>query len=204
MNVARVVNSFLQSNTFVLFNDEENEVCLVDIGDFDSVLKILDGRIIGTLLLTHAHYDHVYGINKLLTRYPDCKIFASLHTLDALKNDKQNFSYYYEKPLSYIGGDETVIDDGDRIMLWGNTCITSLLTPGHTSGSTCYLTTEDIFTGDSFIPNIATLTKLKGGNKSLAEESMKTITNTIKEGMRVHPGHLCQYIKNNNKLQPIG
>lgn len=203
MEVDRIVNSFLNSNTFVLSKEGEDEVCLVDIGDTNQILKLLNGRTVANLLLTHAHYDHIYGINKLLAKFPDCKIYGSMHTLNALKDDKLNFSYYYEKPLLYSGGDEYIVDFLHSIKLWDETYIFTLNTPGHTPGSTCYYTNVEIFTGDAFIPNIATLTKLKGGNKLLAVESVKIIEHIITDGMRINPGHLCQFIKLNNKLIPL-
>lgn len=204
MEVDRIVNSFLQSNTFVLSNEGEDDVCLVDIGDLNPVFDLLRGRRVAKLLLTHAHFDHVYGINDLLTSFPKCIVYGSVHTLLALKNDKLNFSHYYETPLYYKGGAECPLIDGQSISLWSDIRINIMITPGHSPGSTCYYTNKEIFTGDSFIPNIATITKLKGGNKSLAEESSRVIERTISDGMRVNPGHLCQYIKLNNRLVSLG
>lgn len=203
MKVDRIVNSFLQSNTFVLSNGGEGEVCLVDIGDVEPVLNLLDGRKVGKLLLTHAHYDHVYGINELLANFPNCEIYGSSHTLKALKNDKLNFSYYYDRPLSYISRNEHPVEDGYSIKLWNEISINTMITPGHTPGSTCFFSKMNVFTGDAFIPNIITVTKLKEGNKLLATKSEEIINASIKEGMRVHPGHLCQYIKNNNIFRPL-
>lgn len=203
MEIDRLVNSLLQSNTFVLSNDGEDEVCLVDIGDIDPVLNLLSGRKVGKLLLTHAHYDHVYGINELLANFPDCEIYGSSHTLKALKNDKLNFSYYYDRPLSYISGNEYHVEDFCSIKLWNDIYIYPLITPGHTPGSTCFFSKKDVFTGDAFIPNIITVTKFKECDKLLAAKSVEIIHASITDDMMVHPGHLCQYIKNNNIFHPL-
>lgn len=203
MTVERIVNSFLQSNTFILSSDGENDVYIVDIGDVEPILNRLNGRKVAALLLTHAHYDHIYGINELLARFPECKVYGSNHTLSALKNDKLNFSYYYDKPLSYKQGNEQIVENGSRIILWKDTSIKAMITPGHTPGSTCYTSQYEMFTGDAYIPNLTTVTKLKEGNKVLAEKSVKIIKDSLTEGMRLYPGHLCQYLINNNQLDPL-
>lgn len=203
MRVERIVNTFLQSNTFVLSLDGKDVVCLVDVGDVNSILQKLGRRRVGTLLLTHAHYDHVYGITELLTIFPDCMVYGSVHTLAALKNDKMNYSYYYDKPLRYMQHSECELYDGQDIPLFDKLSVKVLITPGHTPGSTCFVSGTHMFTGDAFIPYVNTVTKLKDGNESQAKQSVEIIKQNIFNGMMIHPGHLCQYISENNELVPF-
>ena len=118
MKIERIVNSFLQSNTFILSQNEEDTVYVVDIGDINPVLELIGPKRVKGLFLTHAHYDHIYGINTLLATFPECIVYGSKQSFNALKNDKLNFSYYYDTPLQYQGGTEIVMEDGQMVALW--------------------------------------------------------------------------------------
>ena len=201
MRIERIVNSFMQSNTFILSNPGEDEVFIVDIGDFKPLMDLIGAKKVKGVFLTHAHYDHIYGINSLVEAFPECIIYGSKETLEALRNDKLNFSYYYENPLNYFGRIEEILDNGQNIQLWDGIDIQAIITPGHTSGSTCYRVNKNIFTGDAYIPNIPPVTKLKGGNKEEAKKSVKKIESLIVEGDNIHPGHLTQYKMQNGRLQ---
>lgn len=203
MKIERIVNSFLQSNTFILSEPGENDVYLVDVGDIEPLMERIGNKNVSGVFLTHAHYDHIYGINRLIDIFPDCTIYGSRSTLMALKNDKLNFSYYYEKPLLYKGTHEEIVKDGGTLYLWGKNQIRSLMTPGHTLGSTCYIYENNIFTGDAYIPNVPVVTKLKEGDKVKAEKSVETIQRLLSEGTVIHPGHLFQYKMTDGILQPI-
>lgn len=67
--------------------------------------------------------------------------------------------------------------------------IQTIYTPGHTPDSTCYLIGNLIFTGDAFIPGIPTVTKLRGGNKLQATESIGTIKSKINTKTIILAGH---------------
>lgn len=201
MKVERIVNSFLQSNTFILSHSGENDLYIIDIGDISPLLKSIGERNVKGLFLTHAHFDHIYGINDLLVAFPDCIVYASQPTFNALKNDKLNFSYYYEKPLLYKGATEIVLSEGQLIPLWNDLNLQTYITPGHSLGSTCFKVDNNLFTGDAYIPNVPPVTKLKEGNKAEALKSIERIKSLIYEGDVVHPGHLTQYLMKNDRLQ---
>ena len=193
----------MQSNTFVLSLKGEDEVFIVDIGDSKPLMELIGDKKIKGLFLTHAHYDHIYGINNLIEVFPRCVIYGSKETLDVLKNDKLNFSYYYDNPLNYKGSYEEIIESGQIISLWNGIDIQAIITPGHTSGSTCYRLNNNLFTGDAYIPNVPPVTKLKGGDKVEAKKSVEMIESLITEGDNIHPGHLSEYRMINRRLQPF-
>ena len=204
MTVTRIVNSFLNSNTFILSREGENDVFLMDAGDVEPIVTSIGSKNIKGIFLTHHHFDHVYGLNELLELFPECVIYGSLYTLEALKDDRLNLSYYYGQPLNYRECNEVVIDSVKKISLWRGFEMTFFPTPGHTPGSSCYATGNQLFTGDAYIPGIPTVTKLKGGNKILANESVEIIKTRFRDGLILNPGHGDLYKILGDKLQLIG
>ena len=62
-------------------------------------------------------------------------------------------------------------------------------TPGHNHGSLCFLIEHFLFTGDSYIPQIPVVTKLKGGDRHVNANSLGLIFSIIKSETILCPGH---------------
>ena len=93
MEVIRIVNSVFRSNTF-LIEDESGMCFLVDCGDIGSIVRYLQCKefTLGAVFITHAHYDHIYGLNELFEVYPQLIVYTSLHGKEGLYTDKLNLS----------------------------------------------------------------------------------------------------------------
>ena len=109
IKINQIINSVFTSNTFVLM-DKRNNAYLVDIGDFEPILQLGVKEIKG-VFLTHAHYDHIYGLRELLNRYPNCPIYTSEWGVEALASDKLNFSRYHDDPMVFEGKHIEVLED---------------------------------------------------------------------------------------------
>jgi glyoxylase-like metal-dependent hydrolase (beta-lactamase superfamily II) len=172
-----------------VFDEDQNECWLVDIGDYERMEELLPkGKIIKGLFLTHAHFDHIYGINELCKNYPECVVYASAFDCEALIDDKKNLSRYHEHPIIFEGKHLEKIDEGDVIPLMGDAKMNVAATPGHEPGCLTFFTDDLIFTGDAFIPGLKVVTKLPGGNRSQADTSVARILHLAK-GRTICPGH---------------
>lgn len=190
MHVKQIVNTTLSSNTYIISKSNFNWVWLIDVGDIDGVLKsISKDVIIKGLFITHTHYDHIYGINKLIEFFPQCKIFTSEYGVKSLYSDKANLSYYHECPISFNGSNIQILLDYDKIELFENCLLETIETPGHDWSCLTFKIANYLFTGDSYIPNFAVVTKLIGGSKEMNKNSLKKIMNNIKEDTIICPGH---------------
>lgn len=189
LQVKQIVNSVFSSNTFILSDDELRTCFLVDVGDVDKVIGILpDGAIIKGVLLTHTHFDHIYGINELYRRFPEIIVYTSEYGKEALYSAKKNFSFYHEKPIVFEGNNIVVLHEGDEIEIGYEEKLKVLETPGHCPSCLTYYNDDMIFTGDSYIPGVSVVTKLPKGNRKDSNASIQKIL-TLAEGRVIFAGH---------------
>lgn len=189
LEVKRIINGIFSSNTYLLFDSDYNYCWLIDIGDYARVADVLpSGVVVRGLFLTHAHFDHTYGINPLHNAHPTCRVFTSQYGKDALYDAKKNFSKYHNKPFVYEGEDVVVVDDEGSMELYPGTKIIFFYTPGHCPSCLTFMVGDWIFTGDSYIPGVKVVTKLPGGDRTLAKKSMERIIK-LASGKAICPGH---------------
>lgn len=137
-------------------------IVLVDTGVDENAQEIrasllelaLNPKNINTILLTHAHYDHVFGANKL-RKASGATVCAGEPECETLRNADLDpmFSLFPRTPYS---GDPIEVDrelfDGDVLDFGGGVSIEVIGSPGHTLGSMCYLLKKDgqriLFSGD--------------------------------------------------------
>ena len=190
MHVKQVVNSVFNSNTYIISESTSNWVWLIDVGDIEGVFNSLSNNsIIKGVFITHPHYDHIYGINKLIESFPDCIVFTSEEGKRGLSSSKLNLSFYHEEPIVYDGSNIIILSESDKIELYQNTYLETLETPGHNVGCLTFKIENYIFTGDSYIPNVEVVTKLKGGDREASKKSLQKIMANISGKTIICPGH---------------
>jgi glyoxylase-like metal-dependent hydrolase (beta-lactamase superfamily II) len=188
LKIDYIVNSFFDSMTWLLSDEGSSWVWLVDCGDVRPVIERIGDRSIAGVLLTHAHFDHIYGLPELLKVYPDCKIFTNDIGRETLGNAKLNMSLYHETPLTVESQQITICGEGDDIELFGNISAKVYETPGHHPSCLTFMLEDDLFTGDAYIPGIKVVTNLPKGEKRQAQESWERIKKLAK-GKKIRPGH---------------
>lgn len=184
MNIITIKNDLLQSATY-LFN-----CYLVDCGDSKKIIEELGETSLKGIFLTHCHQDHVFGIEQILQKYPDAKVYCSQKTLDGLKDPMLNLSYIMPNYDFVFNHEENVVilQEGthqiDGILVEVISCI------GHSEDCISFIIGDNIFTGDSHIPFTKVFTKWPTSNKQQALESELKILNIINNrNLKVYPGH---------------
>jgi glyoxylase-like metal-dependent hydrolase (beta-lactamase superfamily II) len=51
-----------------------------------------NGIIVIDVFITHAHFDHIYGINELIDLFPGCIVYASEESERGLFSSELNLS----------------------------------------------------------------------------------------------------------------
>lgn len=158
--------------------------CLIDAGDewngFENVVVVL---------LTHAHFDHIYGLNNVLRMSPNALVYTNEYGRDMLLNAKKNMSYYHDTPFVFKRSDSIrIVQDSQEILIDDGLFVNAVFTPGHNPSCITWIIGDAIFTGDSLIPGVKTVTNLPGGNKTKAIES-ENLIKCLAIGKTIYTGH---------------
>ena len=187
MEVKSIINSVFTSVTYCLSEPGFDGIWLVDCGD---VGKLDPSIPVAGVLLTHTHFDHIYGINALLKRCPDVKVYTNSFGEKALLNPRWNLSHYYaEIPDFVIDKPENivVIDELSELEILGHP-VTIKPVPGHDESCLAYVIEGNLFTGDAFIPGQKVVTNLPRCNKDLARQS-ESFLRQLAGQYNLFPGH---------------
>lgn len=140
------------------------------------------------VLLTHAHFDHIYGLNKLLESNPDVVIYTNEYGAEMLMDSKKNMSKYHESPFVLSNNSNIELISDNQIVNIDGVDTKAIFTPGHNPSCITWLCNDYLFTGDAYIPGIKTVTNLPGSDKQLAEQSILKIKQ-LSKGKLILPGH---------------
>lgn len=192
MKVSYIVNSVFTSKTYFLTQEGNPSVWLVDCGDVPPIVDMLSSMggafIIKGVLLTHVHYDHIYGLSRLTEKFPSLRVYTNEYGKNALTDIRLNYSKYHNDPIEYESENVVTCDEGTMIELFDSVQAKVYHTPGHNPSCLTYEVGDYLFTGDAYIPGIKVVTTFKGGDKVRAAESVERILQ-LAEGKVVCPGH---------------
>lgn len=166
---------FFKNYCYIIIDTTTNFTAIIDpaweLTTIEKLLKKINANLV-TILLTHSHFDHVNLVKPLLEKY-DSQVVMSAKEIDYYKFTCRNL---------------TPIENGDSLKL-GNTDIKCLLTPGHTAGSTCFLLSDSLFTGDTIFTEGCGSCNTAGGNPEEMYSSIQMIKNTVPPDISIYPGH---------------
>ena len=194
MNILPIHNSIMNSVTYVLYREDVDYCVLIDCGNSKRLYHELDrlAKYVKAVFLTHAHYDHVYGLNELLVRFPGVKIYTNAEGEKALYDTKQNFSKYHSEilPFVYAGqGNVELLEDGMVLELFSGEPLQVMFTPGHDVTCFSFIIGNYLFTGDAYIPGVKTVMTFPRSNKIDAVASLERLKALEREEYIIRPGH---------------
>lgn len=144
-----ITDGMLAENCYLLLDEASGEAAVIDPGFVnDRLLGEIAKYKVRWILLTHGHFDHIEGVDRLraLTGAPS----AAFRTEGAFAADPaQNGSLLmFGRPIACTV--DRLLEDGETIYV-GAVPVQVLHTPGHTAGGCCYVTPEAVFTGDTLM-----------------------------------------------------
>ena len=187
MEIHQVVNTLYRSCSYVITH--EGVSWLLDCGDVEPLLHLIGHTTLRGVMLTHGHYDHIYGLNILLTMYPSMAIFTNEAGKEELLSDKRNFSKYINDPFILQKPENVIlVEDGQGIDLFDGIQAVPVFTPGHSPSCVTWVIGDAVFTGDSYIPGVKTVTNFPLSNRAQSAASELIIKDLISH-RDVYPGH---------------
>lgn len=190
LSVDFITNRVFNSRTYILGQPDSNKVWLVDCGDTDRVIEMIGEKQVEGVLLTHAHSDHIYGLEALIKQFPNVKIYTNAAGVEALKSSKLNISHYHSEypDISIEAPDNVcVISEGDSLEIM-DVPVQIYETPGHAASCMTYIIEDKIFTGDAYISGVKVFTGFPHSDQKQAKESEERIMK-LAEGRVIMPGH---------------
>ena len=189
----RLINTQFTSNTYILSKENETSIWLVDPGDVQAVFNWMqenDKKNVSGILLTHAHFDHLYGINDVLEKFPQCPVYvANEYGKTLLFDPRKNSSYYAPIDDVVVASAADIRFYNTTLALWPDVTLNVIYTPGHSDDSVCLKVDNLLFTGDTLIYNLRTVTKLRGGDTLKLKDSLEVLQTLLGQGLWVCPGH---------------
>jgi hydroxyacylglutathione hydrolase len=181
-------------NGFVVACERTKEAIVIDPGDeIDEILAAVRDRDVqvGHILLTHAHLDHVSGVDTaksaldapLYLHRDDLPLYEHVVEQGAMFGFKVRpqppVDVYYDMSPIYFGDYEVRVHH----------------TPGHCPGGVCLQIGKKgeagthLFVGDTLFAGSIGRTDLPGGNYDVLMKSITEVLFPLGDAALVHPGH---------------
>ena len=188
-----VFNPFSE-NTYVVYNDHKNAF-IIDPGNFTTEETRLlqnfieeNGLKIQNILLTHAHIDHVLGLQTVYNLYnvPVLLHETEKEILDRNPMDANRFGFFFkpfEGEIQFLKENEVLKLDEDEFKI--------LHVPGHSPGHIAFHSEAQKFvvSGDVLFEGSIGRTDLYKGNHEQLLESIRTKLFILDGDTKVYNGH---------------
>lgn len=188
-----VFNPFSE-NTYVVYNDHKNAF-IIDPGNFSTEETRLlqnfieeNGLKIQNILLTHAHIDHVLGLQTVYNLYnvPVLLHETEKEMLDRNPMDANRFGFFFkpfEGEIQFLKENEVLKLDEDEFNI--------LHVPGHSPGHIAFHNEAQKFvvSGDVLFEGSIGRTDLYKGNHEQLLESIRTKLFILDGDTKVYNGH---------------
>ena len=182
-SIETFVLGMVQVNTYLLWND--NHVLMIDPGSKSArIQQELDekGAILDGIVLTHAHFDHIAGVDAFANKY-HCSLYMNDLDVPLLTDPKLNFSIGSDvvvktKPIILEPGQHTI----------GSFTFDYIDAPGHSEGCSMILWENNLFCGDVLFKGSIGRTDLATSSNTKMIQSLKMIKQ-MDPSLIVYPGH---------------
>lgn len=192
LKIERFALGPLETNAYLLLKEDEQRAIVIDPGmDVEPLLERIADVKIDAILLTHAHFDHIGGVEEV-RRAKNCPVYVHEAEKDWLTSGDLNGSLMWPQ----LGGEivtsqaEHHLQEGDRLEFLGET-FEVYHTPGHSPGSVSFHLAKHnlLFSGDVLFRLSVGRTDLPGGSSRELYASIHDKLFRLDGETQVFPGH---------------
>lgn len=190
MQIYQLPLGALQTNCYIIAGNDGRAV-VIDPASVTEVEMFLNthGLTIGTIIITHGHYDHFAGAAQLQQK-TGARILASAPDAEMYSSAAKSWADFMPVSFQPIKPD-LLFSDGESFTAEGLT-FRVMAAPGHTAGS-CLLFLENegetvIFCGDVIFAGAVGRTDGFSGNTRQMLDSLEKIAQ-LPGDYKIYPGH---------------
>jgi len=189
MQVTSLVVGSFQENCWILHDPVSGELVVIDPGaEPDRICDALaeqGGRLTG-IWLTHAHLDHVGGIEGVRRRFPGVPVH--LHPADhPVYDHASRVAAGYGLPFEQPAPPDAELAEGQVVHL-GAHPFTVWHRPGHAPGHVAFIGADQVFGGVLLFAGSIVRTDLPLCDRTAMAASLRRLV-ALPPEMVVHPGH---------------
>lgn len=176
----------MDNNCSLIIDEKTNQSALVDCNEFSQkMIDMIGDTDLKYILLTHGHFDHIIGVKSVKEKY-GAQVVISKEDEPMLNSSKLSLAVFCNAPQNNVDAD-IIVKDGDKITL-GEIKIKVMATPGHTSGSVCYIAENCIFSGDTLFYCSCGRTDFPSGSPEQMMSSLQKLK-ALDGDYKVYTGH---------------
>lgn len=181
----------LDTNCYLIFDSDSREAMIIDPADDGDFLseQILTLKLkLTSIVLTHAHFDHLLGLLSLTLNF-DVPVYMHPKDEFLLKRAQSSAEHWLKHSVDPIPTYYIPLTTNQTLAV-GRRQLAVIETPGHTPGSIS-LFSEDancVFTGDTLFANEVGKADHKYSNIFDLNESLHTLTN-LHALAKIYAGH---------------
>jgi glyoxylase-like metal-dependent hydrolase (beta-lactamase superfamily II) len=184
-----LTNGMFEENCYILADPVDRQAVLIDPGEqADLFLRRLEteGLTLTAVWLTHAHIDHIAGVETVVER---TSVPIYLHSAD------RALYGHVSDQAKWLGVREVTPPEPDRELAAGDTLDVGELrfdvrhVPGHSPGGVAFVGHGVAFVGDALFAGSIGRTDLPGGNTQQLLDAIRNQLFTLPEETVVYPGH---------------
>ena len=182
----------MPTNSYVIRDIETSAMAIVDPGEYSKeavgYIKSNGGNL-EMILLTHGHFDHIFGVAALQRKY-SVPVLMGEADADLLAIAGQSAEAAGLK-MPDTGFRTTPLTDGQALTVLKGSPFTAIATPGHTEGGFCFYDETDkvLFSGDTLFAGTIGRTDLFGGEYDKLIVSVMDRLMGLPGDVDVLPGH---------------
>lgn len=179
--------SAFATNSYIVETDCKNAVLIDAPDNAEYILSQINenGLTLKKILLTHGHIDHIGAVYDLAEK-TGCKVYIHSDDIQKLRDPELNLSNYLGMAFKAYNN-ATPLENSDKISL-DELVFEVLSTPGHTSGSVCYICGDVMFAGDTLFYRSIGRTDMVDGDYSKMAKSLEKLRK-IDFDYTVYSGH---------------